>query len=271
MEQKNTEKDNVFMRECEESVYLKIRLGEPSDTPRPALLIFPGGGYEFCCNREGDPVADAFIERGYHCFVLYYSIKENAKYPRPLIDAAKAMKHIRDHAKEYNVDPDHVYACGFSAGGHLCGMLGTMWHRDEIQKEIPDMSYGYCKPTAVLLCYPVVSGFEFGHQGTIRNITGGDVSDENRAFVSIDRQIDKRSSPAFIVHTASDGLVPIENAFLAMNAYRKAGVPFEAHIFPFGPHGMALGNEITSDGNNSLVDASFAKWVMLADEFMRRF
>ena len=133
------------------------------------------------------------------------------------------------------------------------------------------MAYGYCKPTAVILCYPVLSGHKYGHVGTLANISGGELTEEMRSFFSVDEQIDERSSPAFLVHTVSDDLVPVENAFLAMKAYRQANVPFEAHIFPYGPHGLALANSITSEGKKILEDESYAKWVAMADEFMRRF
>lgn len=272
MQQKNAEFSIVPMREGEEDVYLKVRLGKPTDTPRPALLILPGGGYGICSDREADPIADAFIECGYSCFILYYSLNEKAKYPRPLIDAANAMKHIRDNATKYQIDASRVYACGFSAGGHLCGMLGTLWHSDIIADAIPGMPDGYCKPTAVLLCYAVITVTgPMAHSRSAKNIAGGELTEELCAFFSVENHIDEKSSPAFILHTAADPVVPIENAFCAMQAYRKANVPFEAHIFPYGPHGLALANKITSGGNKEWEDGSFEKWVVMADEFMRRF
>ena len=41
---------------------------------RPAVLILPGGGYEFCSDREADPVAMPYLAAGYHAFILRYSV-----------------------------------------------------------------------------------------------------------------------------------------------------------------------------------------------------
>lgn len=43
----------------------------------PAILIFPGGAYAFCSDREADPVALAFLNAGYNAFVLRYSVSQN--------------------------------------------------------------------------------------------------------------------------------------------------------------------------------------------------
>ena len=98
----------------------------PSDTPRPAMLVIPGGGYSsVCADREGWPIADAFLKHGINCFVLKYRVGPEYKYPEHLIDAALAMDHIRKNAEKYSVDPNRIYTVGFSAGGHLVGLIAT--------------------------------------------------------------------------------------------------------------------------------------------------
>ena len=44
-----------------------------------AILICPGGGYLYCSDREGEPVAMAFAAMGYHTFVLRYSVYNENK------------------------------------------------------------------------------------------------------------------------------------------------------------------------------------------------
>ena len=55
-------------------------------TKRPAVLIIPGGGYQFCSDREADPVAFAYLKAGYDAFVLRYSVGNQHKWPEPLED-----------------------------------------------------------------------------------------------------------------------------------------------------------------------------------------
>jgi acetyl esterase/lipase len=70
----------------------------PNMRVRPAVLVCPGGGYFFCSDREAEPIAMAFLARGYHAFVLRYSLGENAAFPRPLNDAEEALELIRERA-----------------------------------------------------------------------------------------------------------------------------------------------------------------------------
>ena len=68
---------------------------------RPAVVIFPGGAYAYCSDREADPVAQEYLRAGYHAFVLRYSVGwENAVWPNPLEDYDQAMELIAAHAKE---------------------------------------------------------------------------------------------------------------------------------------------------------------------------
>ena len=91
----------------DENVYLEIYVADalPGFT-RNAILVIPGGGYgAVCSDREGEPIAMAFLPYGYNSFVLHYSVSSNSDktFPTQLIQASMAMKHIRDHAEEYNI------------------------------------------------------------------------------------------------------------------------------------------------------------------------
>ena len=63
------------------------------------------------------------------------------------------------------------------------------------------------------------------------------------------------------MHTYADALVPVENALLMAQAYAAARVPFEMHIYPRGPHGIALANKVTWCGAHDMVSPAAARWV----------
>ena len=71
------------------------------------------------------------------------------------------------------------------------------------------------------------------------------------------------------MHTFDDELVPLENALILGLAYKEAGVPFEMHIYPHGPHGMALANKVTWIGNPDYNNAAIARWVADSALWMR--
>ena len=73
---------------------------------RPAILILPGGGYEFCSEREAEPVAMRYLAEGYNAFVLYYTC--NKRYPAAFHDAAYALYKIRMRADEVGIDPQKI-------------------------------------------------------------------------------------------------------------------------------------------------------------------
>lgn len=234
---------------------------------RKAILVLPGGGYGMCSEREGEPIAQAFMPYGFNAFVLQYSVKEKARFPQPLIEASLAMKYIRDNAEEFGIDAEKVFAIGFSAGGHLCASLGILWHSDEIYKAI-DMPFGYNKPNGILPIYPVISpDREIAHRGSFYNILGEGRTEEEYAVLSLDKRVDERSVPAYIVHTAEDKVVNVQNSLRLAVAYAQNKIPFELHVFESGPHGMSLANELTSN-HPSLISSHNAKWLGLGIEWI---
>ena len=122
----------ISLSEEEDGAYLEAFLAEPlPHCVRRAILVIPGGGYHnICSDREGEPIAHAFMPYGYNAFVLHYTVGRKKPYPAQLIEAARAVAHIKDHADEYGIDPDAVFATGFSAGGHLAASLGVLWKEE---------------------------------------------------------------------------------------------------------------------------------------------
>ena len=265
--------EKIPLSETDSEIYLEAFVAEKiNGYTRRGILVIPGGGYGCICHdREGEPIAQAFMPYGFNSFVLHYSVGAKAKFPRPLIEASKAIKHIKDNAEKYNIDPDKVFVTGFSAGGHLTAATGTLWHMKEIYDEIP-MEYGYNKPTAVIPVYPVISGEKFGHLGSFKNILASETpSEDELKKYSLERCVDKKTVPMFLVHTATDELVNVKNSICMANALAENGVPFELHIFEDSPHGMALGNEITACGKEKWNSESLAAWVDMAAKWAKKF
>lgn len=107
---------------------------------RPAVLILPGGGYEFCSDREADPVAMPYLAAGYHAFILRYSVKQHAIWPNPLQDYEETMQLIRGHADAWGIRSDKIAVVGFSAGGAPCGLC-----RHDGKKPAKRSHFGLCR------------------------------------------------------------------------------------------------------------------------------
>lgn len=227
---------------------------------RPAMLVIAGGGYSCVSARESEPIALNYIAEGYCAFALDYSVMP-VRFPVQLLEGCMAMAYIRENAEKLGIDKEHVSAIGFSAGGHLCGMLATMWDEKEI-KEFLGEKVILCRPDAVILSYPVITSGEFAHKGSIINLSGEKEQIVSR--ISLEKRVDKNSVPAFIWTTMDDACVPMENSILMASAYKKAGVPFELHIFESGQHGLSL---CTKEVNT--VNEPVSKWKEMSKTWLK--
>lgn len=218
--------------------------------PRRAVIVCPGGGYHFLSDREAEPIAVQFLAAGFATFILRYTVAPKAADFAPLCQAALAIRYVREHAEEYNVDPDYVFICGFSAGGHLAASSGVLWNHPRVQALMEGAPEGINRPTGMILSYPVITGGDLAHKGSIRNLCGKEnpTREEENVF-SLELHVDETTSPAFLWHTFNDGVVPVENSLMMASALRKSGVPFEMHIFPDGHHGLATCNEQVNSNN----------------------
>ena len=254
--------ERIYLQEGNENAYLDTYIADPtSHFIRKAILVIPGGGYgAVCSDREGEPIAHAFMPYGYNAFVLHYTVGRKKPFPQQLIEATLAIKHIKDHAEAYGIDPDQLFVVGFSAGGHLAASTGVLWKNEEVLKAVP-MPDGYNKPRGVMPIYPVICD----HIGSFRNLWCTDMpTKEQIDMVAIDQHVDADSAPAFIMHTANDQVVDVRNALTLATAYSLADVPFELHIYPDAPHGSALCNRITARNNPKWNNPNIAEWVRLA-------
>lgn len=235
---------------------------------RPAVIICPGGGYDFCSEREGIPVAMRFAGYAVQSFVLWYQCKR--PFPSELAELAAAVQYVRIHAAEYEVDPNRIFVLGFSAGAHLAGSLAVYWNRPLLS----DVFGADCRPNGHILCYPVISAGEFAHRGSIANLIGWENAEnyaDNPAAdaVSLEKLVSADTPPCFLWHTSDDNVVPVQNSALYMNALAAAGVPFEAHIYPRGAHGLSFADETTSMGDWHLIPVC-AHWFADCVAWIRR-
>lgn len=232
---------------------------------RPAVLIFPGGGYQKLAGREMDPVAFEFYTAGFNAFFLKYSIcGEDHPEPlgiEPLSQASEAILRIRANADAWNTREDQVAVLGFSAGGHLAGSCAVLWDLPELAERIGCRD-GKNRPDAAILCYSVTVTGTYAHTDSIRNLVGnlGGVTEE---LFNLPAHVTPKTPPCFLWSTVEDELVPVENTLLFANALQKHRVPYELHLYTHGRHGLTLGMMETNESHPHL-----ASWVRLCKEWL---
>ncbi len=174
----------------------------------PVVLICPGGGYQVIAyDKEGSEIARWLNEIGVHGAVLKYRIPGNRD--GALADARQALKHLRDQAEEWKIDPGKIGMMGFSAGAHLTART--------VAAPLPE---GGVKPAFQLLIYPAY------------------LSDD-AATVKPDTAPAKDTPPTFIAQPRDDTAHIASGAAYA-ETLRRLGVPVEFHMFATGGHGFGL-------------------------------
>ncbi len=250
--------------------YLDAYITDVKSFVHDAMLVFPGGGYSHCSDREAEPIAMAFVAKGFNAFVLRYRVNDEDRYPNQLCDASRALLHIKNNAERYNIDPNRVFGVGFSAGGHLLGTLATVSERDDVL-EILGTDADALSLAGVIFSYPVVTALHKTHEGSFCRLTGknfSDISAEEKARLSVENHITKKSPPAFIWHTAEDKTVPLNGTFALAQSYIDNEIPMTLRVYPYGVHGIALGNRIT-DVDGELIEPIAEHWVDEALEWIK--
>lgn len=242
--------------------------GDKGDWKRPALVVVPGGGYGMVSKREGEPIAHAFLAKGFQVFILTYLVGEDVRYPEHLTELAAAVDFVKKHAEEFSVNPKEVFAVGFSAGGHLVGNL-CVEHQNMLQKTGVALD---CKLTAAGLSYPVVSRVN-GHVSSYDFLLNGytdEAKEELYKTVNLNEAVNGQTPPAFIWATATDGAVPADNAIRYALALAKKKIDYELHVYPDGVHGLSTASEEVN--LNSHWDLKrISRWVEDCSIFFHRY
>ncbi len=221
-----------------------LSIFKPETSDGSAMLLIPGGGYKHVVvEKEGFEGARWFNRQGVTVYVLSYRLPHQgwaAGPDAPLQDAQRALRMVRSRAAEDGIEVDRVMVMGFSAGGHLAGLLLTGYDKDvyEASDSIDAIS---ARPDIGVLVYPVITLTQpFTHGSTSQNMVGKNAPINARRTYSVETSPPAGLPPIFLMHTSDDKAVPVENSLIAYGAFREAGSPVSLHIFDHGGHGFGF-------------------------------
>jgi acetyl esterase/lipase len=259
--EKQTSTEGVISRfEKTTNPVIYIYLPPKDKATGAAVLICPGGGYgALAFAHEGNAIAKWLNDNGIAGIILKYRLPSDLimkdKSIGPLQDAQEAMRIIRRNATAWNINPSKVGVIGFSAGGHLASTLST--HYGEKVYDVADTVSA--RPDFSLLIYPVITmDASFTHAGSRKNLIGDNPSEEAIKRFSNELQINEKTPPAFMVHSADDQVVPVKNSIAYYEQLVKYKIPSELHVFMKGGHGYGLGG--SRDTQSSWPDLCI-KWL----------
>lgn len=208
----------------------------PAENARGAVVVIPGGGYVMKADHEGAPIARMLNGAGIAAYVLDYRVHPCHR-EAPLADAKRAVRLVR------SMGYGKVGVLGFSAGGHLCCAAATLYDEGNPNASDPIERLS-SRPDVFIPCYAVASFGPYTHEGSRDALLGEGKDDPAliRRF-SAEENVTEYTPPAFLWHTAEDGLVPCQNSLNLAKALAEHHVPFELHIYEKGHHGLGLAAE----------------------------
>lgn len=226
--------------------------------PRGTVLVAHGGGFELRTGCEGMNVAWYFHQAGFNTAILTYRLKPYTRFDA-IADMQRAIRLLRLKKDELHIS-DKVAVMGFSAGGMLSGNCATHYDAGFPASDDPAERFS-CRPDACVIGYGAFSMTAF--PGPLFAPKPSAEQLRENVYLSIERNVHPDNPPFFIWQTNEDD--PRIGMTLAWEL-QCAGVPFELHCFPDGPHGLAL-----ADGHNDLAVRipHLMHWAELAAEWLR--
>lgn len=91
---------------------------------KPAIVYYPGGGFTSADHEKFIEMRMALAKAGFVVAAVEYRTVPD-RYPALINDAKSAVRYLRAHAKQFNIDPKRIGVIGDSAGGYVAQMMGT--------------------------------------------------------------------------------------------------------------------------------------------------
>jgi acetyl esterase/lipase len=213
-----------------------------SGGPWPALVYVHGGSWVEGDKAEGEGWR-YLNDQGFLVVSVNYRLTfGTTKFPVMIEDVKCAVRYLRAHAAEYNLDVSHIGALGASAGGHLVALLGTSdpsagWEVGE-----------YLDQSSRVQAVVAISGF---YDFTIKISSGintyifyamGDLAGKptgKTIAASPVTYITADDPPFLIIHGDNDGVAPVEQSTVLNERLQAAGVPSELIIVQHGSHSLS--------------------------------
>lgn len=223
---------------------------------RPAIIVCPGGSFQFLVPSEGEPIAKWLNQIGINAFVLNYRVAPFTPFTSTK-DAVRAVRYVRYHASAFNIDPQRIGMIGFSAGGYLTSFVGTRYENgvrepDSREAQIMSLILGEsdssdpidqtsAKLDAMILCYAETAPFSKEKLPPDALLPKESTADEVIDFTSNHKYVTAKTPPTFMWITTTDEWNFQGQNLLFAQALSELNLPFDLHVFSKGTHGLGLG------------------------------
>ena len=225
-----TQEQILYKQVDSTKLFMEVYKPETSNTAKkhPAMVFYFGGGWKSGTIKQFEPHAKYFAKRGIVCFLVDYRVKQRQQTSpfESLKDAKSAIRYIRRHADEFNIDTLKIIGAGGSAGGHLAAATALV---KDYNENTDDLSVS-CVPNALALFNPVIDNGPGGY--------GFDRISEAYKSYSPLHNIKKGAPPTIIFLGTNDDLIPVETAKYYKTVMNKVNSICKLHLYKGQGHGF---------------------------------
>lgn len=203
----------------------------------PALVYVHGGSWMHGDKSEALMFASGMTSQGYLVVSINYRLYPPARFPAMIQDVKCAVRSLRAHASEYNLDPNRIGAMGVSAGGHLVSLLGTSdpsagWDVGEYLDQSSRVQ-------AVIAMAPVTDLSRNFPNADIETMKFVGFGEDNVVEASPITHVTGDDSPFLLIHGDRDEVVPYDQSQLMYDRLIKANVPAQLVIVKNAGHSFS--------------------------------
>jgi acetyl esterase/lipase len=213
--------------------------------PRPVVVLVHGGAWS-----GGDPSQAAgnalhFARRGIATVSISYRLAPAHRFPAPLDDVRRGLRHVRAHAAELGIDPERIVLLGLSAGAHLVMLAHVARGLRPLDPDLPGELAGVSEEVRGVMAHygpydlarrKAVDGWD-----PIADLLGPRVTDpEWVRLASPVQHPAAATAPVLLVHGTGDTVVSHRESERMHEALRRAGRASELLILDGAPHAFQV-------------------------------
>ncbi len=263
-------RDTPYVENGHKAQVLDLFYPEKSEKALPVVVWIHGGAWS-AGSKNGGPFMP-LLSKGYAVASIEYRFSQVAPMPAQIHDCKAAIRWLRAHAKDYNLDAAHIGVWGSSAGGHLVALLGTSGDVAELEGDLGNKDQS-SRVQAVCDWFGPSDLDKMNAQAAIKGpidhdspqspeskLVGGPIQEnhDKSAKASPITFVTKDDPPFLIMHGDKDPLVPIKQSETLRDALKAAGVEVELITIEGAGHG---GPKFSTPENTAKIVAFFDRYL----------
>jgi len=241
----------VYARPGNIPLHMHLLISRRQHKPRPLILFIKGGGWGYQHPQLAFrfiPQLVRFAQNGYVVASIEHRTSHEAKFPAQLYDVKAAIRYLKAHAKQFNIDAQHVGVWGSSSGGHLAALIGTSGDVPQLEGEEGNLSQSslvqavvdWYGPTDFLQMNMFPSAVDFDAPNSPESMLIGGLIRKNKQKVKMANPmtyVTPHDPPFLIMHGDKDKRVPYNQSVLLYNVLKKAKVKVMMYRIEGAGHG----------------------------------